>query len=78
MQDLEDFARLDIDKLERLADNLKWFNLHHDKLKKNYDGQYVAIQDRQVLDNDVDLERLLNRLDISNFDRSIAVDFVKR
>lgn len=43
MQDLDDFARLDIDKLERLADNLKWFHSHYDNLKKNYDSQYVAI-----------------------------------
>lgn len=37
MQDLDDFAKSDIDKLERLADNFEWFNSQYDSLKKELD-----------------------------------------
>jgi hypothetical protein len=76
MQNLDDFAKSDLDRLEKLADNFKWFNSQYDSLKKNYDNQYVAIQERQVLDSDMDLESLIKRLDIRTYNRSIAIDFV--
>ena len=76
MQNLDDFAKSDLDRLEKLADNFKWFNSQYDSLKKNYDNQYVAIQEKQVLDSDTDLERLIKRLDIRTYNRSIAIDFV--
>jgi hypothetical protein len=78
MQDLDDFAKSDLDKLERLADNFKWFNSHYDSLKKNYDNQYVAIQEKQILDSDTNYERLIKRLDIRNYNKSIAIDFVHK
>ncbi|MDN5847608.1 MAG: DUF5678 domain-containing protein [Candidatus Nitrosocosmicus sp.] len=77
MENLDDFAKSDLDKLERLAKNFEWFHSHYDMLKKEYDHQYVAIQDRQILANDAEFERLVKRLNIRNYDESIAIDFVK-
>lgn len=78
MQDrLDDFAISEIDKLEELAENFEWLGLRYDKLKEEYYGRYVAIQDRQIVDYDLDLKRLMKRLDIKNIDKSIAIDFIK-
>ena len=76
MENLDDFAKSDLDKLERLADNFEWFHSHHEILREEYESQYVAIKDKKLLDNDNDLERLVKRLDIKNYDKSIAIEFV--
>ena len=76
MQNLDDFAKSDLDKLERLADNLKWFNYNYNDLKKEFDKQYVAIQEKQILDSDPNLERLIKRLNIKNYDKSIAIEYI--
>jgi hypothetical protein len=76
MQSLDDFAKSDLDKLERLADNFKWIHKQHDNLKKKYDNQYVAIKDKMILDRDTNLDRLVNRLDIRNYDDSIAIEYI--
>ena len=34
MQNLDDFAKSDLDKLDRLADNFKWIHKQYDNLKK--------------------------------------------
>ena len=76
MHDLDDFAKSDLDKLEKLADNFKWLDSHHDTLKKQFDKRYVAIQGKQVLDSDINLERLIKRLKIRNYDKSIAIEYI--
>jgi hypothetical protein len=63
-------------KFEKIKENFEWFHYHHEILKEEYESQYVAIKDRKVLDNDNDLERLVKRLDIKNYDKSIATEFV--
>ena len=47
MQSLDDFAKSDLDKLERLADNFEWVHKQYDNLKETYDNQYVAIKDKR-------------------------------
>lgn len=74
---LDDFAISDLDKLEKLAENFEWLGLRYDNLKQEYDGRYVAIQERQVIDYDRNLENLMKRLDIRNLNKSIAIDFIK-
>lgn len=76
MQDLDDFAKSDLDKLERLADNLKWINTQHGDLKEKYDNKYVAIKDKKILDKDTNLDRLIKRLNIRNYDESIAIEYI--
>jgi hypothetical protein len=66
----------DMEKLEKLKDNLDWFNENHKHFKKYYKNQFVAIKDKSFLDKDTELERLVNRLEIKNLDDSIAIEFV--
>jgi hypothetical protein len=76
MQNLDDFAKSDLDKLERLADNFKWIHKQHDDLKEKYDNKYVAIKNRKILDKDTNLDSLIKRLNIRNYDESIAIEFI--
>jgi hypothetical protein len=63
-------------KLERLKDNLDWFNENYKHFKKYNRNQFVAIKDKSFLDKDTELERLVKRLDIKDLDDSIAIEFV--
>ena len=65
-----------MEKLERLKDNLDWFNENHKHFKKYYMNQFVAIKDKSFLDKDTELEGLVKRLDIKGIDDSIAIEFV--
>ena len=76
MQDLDDFAKSDLDKLERLVNNFKWIHNQHSDLKGKYDNKYVAIKDKKILDKDANLDRLIKRLNIRNYDESIAIEYI--
>lgn len=76
MQDLDEFAKSDLDKLERLADNFEWIHKQYDNLKETYDNQYVAIKDRKIVDTDIDHDRLVDRMNITNYDESIAIEYI--
>lgn len=76
MHVLDDFAKSDLDKLERLADNFKWIHKQHSDLKERYDNKYVAIKNREIVDKDTNLDRLIKRLDIRNYDESIAIEYI--
>ena len=76
MQVLDDFAKSDLDKLERLADNFELVHKQYDNLKEKYDNQYVAIKDRKIVDKDIDHDRLVNRMNITNYDESIAIEYI--
>lgn len=76
MQGLNDLATSDLHKLEKLADNFEWFSLQYDNLKKDFERRYVAIQEKQVVDSDTNIERLIKRLEIRNYDNSIAIEYV--
>ena len=76
MQSLDDFAKSDLDKLEKLADNFKWIHKQYGNLKQMYDNKYVAIKDRKILDKDTNLDRLMKRLSIRNYDESIAIEYI--
>ena len=76
MNDLDDFAKSDLDKLEKLADNFKWINKQHRDFKEKYDNKYVAIKNRKILDKDANLDRLIKRLGIRNYDESIAIEYI--
>jgi hypothetical protein len=78
MQDLDDFAKSELDKLERLADNFKWIHNQYNNLKEKYNNQYVAIKNRKILDKDTNLDKLVKRLNIRNYDESIAIEYVYR
>ena len=76
MQSLDDFAKSDLDKLERLADNFEWFYSNYKELKRAYSNRYVAVKEKRPIDNDCDQERLVKRLNLCNCDESIAIEYV--
>jgi hypothetical protein len=76
MQDLDDFAKSDLDKLERLANNFEWIHNQYDNLKEKYDNQYIAIKDKRIVDKDIYHDRLVKRLNITNYDESIAIEYM--
>ena len=65
-----------LEKLKRLKENLDWFHENHSHFKKYYRNQFVAIKDKSFLDKDTELEGLVKRLKIKDFDDSIAIEFV--
>lgn len=47
-RNLDEVAKSDLDKLERLAENFERFHSHHETLKEEYEDQYVVIKDRKL------------------------------
>ena len=76
MENLDDFAKSDLDKLERLADNFEWIHQAYDNLKEKYVNQYIAIKDKRIVDRDIEHDRLVKRLNITNYDESIAIEYI--
>jgi len=44
------------------CDNLKWLEENYDRLKKEYDGKWVVIQDRRVVASSGTYESIMNAL----------------
>jgi len=76
MQDRDEFAKSDLDKLERLADNFKWIHNQQGNLKEKYENKFVAIKNKKILDKDANQDRLIKRLGIRNYDESIAIEYI--
>ncbi|MDN5847611.1 MAG: hypothetical protein L0H53_15210 [Candidatus Nitrosocosmicus sp.] len=61
---------------EKLRDNFEWFYLNCEELRRDYYDQYVAVKNRKQIDNDFNLDLLLQRLNLSNCNESIAIEYV--
>ena len=66
----------DREKLQRLKENLEWFESNYKSFEKDFKNQYVAVKDKRFLDNDISLDILVKRLNLKNYNDSIAIDFV--
>ena len=66
----------DFVKYEKLKDNFDWFYSNYEELRRDYNDQYVAIKDRKQIDSDFNLNLLLHRLNLSNCNESIAIEYV--
>ena len=66
----------DIAKFEKLKDNFSWFYSNYDRIERDIHNQYIAIKDRKHIDNDANLEALIKRLNLKNYDESIDIEFV--
>ena len=66
----------DFVKYEKLRDNFDWFYSNYEELRRDYNDQYVAIKDRKQIDSDFNLDLLLHRLNLSNCNDSIAIEYV--
>ena len=70
------FMDFELDKLRELKNNYKWIYSNYEVFKRNYKNQYIAIKDEEHLDNDIDLDRLLQRLKQNNFNEPIAIEYI--
>ena len=50
--------------------------INNTTIKEKYDNQYVAIKDRRIIDKDIDHDRLVKRMNITNYDESIAIEYI--
>ena len=66
----------DIAKFEKLKDNFSWFYSNYDRIERDIHNQYIAVKDRKHIDNDVNLEALIKRLNLKSYDESIAIEFI--
>lgn len=66
----------DQDRLQRIRDNFIWFYSNYEHLKKIQKHQFVAIKDKKQIDNDNDLDRLIRRLGLENYDDAIVIEFI--
>jgi hypothetical protein len=64
--------------LSNFEGNNRWISENYDKLKKQYNNQWVAVLNNAVLDHDLDLKKLVKRLKAqhSKVYIQIAVEFV--
>jgi hypothetical protein len=67
---------VDTVKIEKIKDGLEWFYSNYESFKKYYPGKHVAIKNKIVIDCDTNLDRLLERLQIKDYNDSIAIEFV--
>lgn len=70
------FMDCELDKLNELKDNFKWLYSNYEVFRKDYKNQFVAVKDEEHLDNDINLERLLQRLRQNDFTGPIAIEFI--
>ncbi|MBA2267047.1 MAG: hypothetical protein H0W19_01740 [Nitrosopumilus sp.] len=66
----------ELDELNELKDNFKWLYSNYEVFRKDYKNQFIAVKDEEHLDNDINLERLLQRLKQNNFNGPIAIEFI--
>ena len=66
----------DFEKYEKLKDNFEWFHSNYEELKRDFSDQYVAVWDKMQIDNDYNFELLIKRLNLSNCDESIVIEYV--
>jgi hypothetical protein len=59
-------------------ENAKWLSGNYGELKKQFDGEWVAVLDKTVIDHDIDLTDLVKRLrkKYSKVYSQIAVEYV--
>lgn len=64
--------------LSNFEGNNRWISENYDKLKKQYNNQWVAVLNTAVLDHALDLKKLVKRLKAqhSKVYIQIAVEFV--
>jgi len=69
-------SNTDFAKFEKLKDNFSRFYSNYDMIEMDIRNQYVAVKDRKHIDNDVSLEAIIKRLNLKNYDDSIAIEFI--
>ena len=69
-------SNTDLAKFKKLKDNFSWFYSNYDMIEKDIRNQYVAVIDRKHIENDLSLEGIIIKLNLKNYDDSIAIEFI--
>lgn len=72
----QDIMNCNMDELTRLKDSYKYINSNYETFKKYYKNQFVAVKDTEYFDHDSNLERLVERITLSNTNKLIAIEFI--
>ena len=66
------------DVLSEFQRNNRWINENYDTLKTQYDDQWVAVLNKDIVDHDPDLKKLVKRLKTqhSKVYSQIAVEYI--
>jgi hypothetical protein len=64
--------------LSGYEENAKWLSSNNEKLKKQYNNQWVAVLDEKIVDHDTSLAIMVKRLKkkFAKFYGQIATDYV--
>ena len=73
---LQTVGETEVEKLKKLKYNLDWLYENYTYFEKYHKNHFVAIKDKSFLDKDIELEKLVKRLEIKNIDDSIAIEFI--
>jgi len=58
--------------------NREWFEKNHEMLTEKYDGKFVAIYERSVVDFDEDIGRLMERVEKRYPPDRVSVEYVSK
>lgn len=56
--------------------NRKWFEENYDALVEKFDKKFVAVYDQMVVDSDHDLDKLIERVEVSFPLEKVSIEYV--
>ena len=63
----------ELENMGKFEQNLNWFQANYDDLKQKYGEQYVAINDGELVDYDIDLPYHYNAMHLAPPVRSVKL-----
>ena len=59
--------------------DLEWFNSNVNRLIQEFDNKFVAFKDKQIIESDTDLDRLMSKLNKQGVDTSdLFIRFISK
>ncbi len=58
--------------------NWSWFKEHYEELVEKFDGEFVAVCRREVVDHDREISALMKRVREKHLGKHVLVEFVSR
>ncbi len=62
-----------IKMLKTGQDDLKWFNANFSNLLEKYNEKFIAFYNKEIIDSDTDLNRLMSKLESRNINTSNVI-----
>jgi hypothetical protein len=69
----EHLVLFDVHELNRV-----WFEENYGALVEEFDGRFVAVYDRRVVDSDFDLDELIGRVEADFPMERVSIEYVSR